>query len=409
MTGRVPGRPARPPDPAADGASGHDRPVTGAQATPHGPAATGRATAVRRPPGPTAPRVARPPTTRGPRACAAQRHWPVRTRAGRDGQLPEARPRQRRPVQTGQWTIPVAGGDCWTSPASTGSSTPAWRPAPHGTCRARRSGRPGRPRHRRSAGDRAAAAAVRPQRAAAAGRPVARRSSRSSRTPTQVHTDQAGHSGQWSVPTADEGADDSGEYAVEGHPGPAARTGAPARRPLRIPDDDSPREHSAPATPPHGTPRRAPPAHGTPPHARTASPRTATPDGAFVRERELERDDRHASPAAPGGLPDEAAWHGEFTDGTGTHGSAAGGPAESAMDAPPPDAHPGAGAPPHGGAVPDGPEPAPGARRGATAPAEAASRTPRSSPPRRTPPSRTPPPSPVRPRRGRRPGEPADR
>ncbi|WP_421109677.1 2Fe-2S iron-sulfur cluster-binding protein [Streptomyces sp. NEAU-S77] len=306
-------------------------------------------------------------------------HWPVRPEEPVDDwPLPEGQSHGNGiPVQTSQWTIPVAGDDGVDETGEyrvddhPGPAAPPYGAQPgHGAPAGPGPVAPGDPADQ---GD--------PQETAQLRLPFGRNARQQQAAPyqsqqpqqpqqphaDQVHTDQAGHSGQWSVPAADEGVDDSGEYAVEGHPGPAARTGAPARRPLRIPDDDSPREHSAPATPPHGTPPQGTPpqgtpAHGTPPHGTDGhgwhGASAADAPGAFVREREPEReDDRHAGPAAPGALPEEAAWHGEFSDGTGAHGPAAGNSGEFAMDAPPPGAHtPAHGTPAHGSPVPDGPE-----------------------------------------------------
>ncbi|MBI0296663.1 hypothetical protein JBE04_19925 [Streptomyces sp. PRKS01-29] len=160
---------------------------------------------------------------------------------------------------------------------------------------------------------------------------------------------QQGHSGQWSVPAADEGAEDSGEYAVEGHPGPAAPSAAPtpppARRRLRLPDRDEPAPAADPAwpgpsagdsgefateghqglhTPPHGTPP-----HGTPPHGSPApGERRPAADGPGWRPGDPAAGDSgafpvdgqhagletppHGSPAP--GAPQEAGWPGELAD-----------------------------------------------------------------------------------------------
>jgi aerobic-type carbon monoxide dehydrogenase small subunit (CoxS/CutS family) len=281
-------------------------------------------------------------------------HWPVRTEEPVDDwPLPEGSSHGNGvPVNTSQWTIPVAGDDGvdetgeyhvddHPGPAAPPYGGPAGHGGPAG------SGGPG------DHGD--------PQETAQLRLPFGRNARQQQAAPYQqqpdarqqhadqpVHadhgqTDQAGHTGQWSVPAADEAVEDSGEYAVESHPGPAARPSAPARRPLRMPDDDTPREHSGPATPPHGTPPQGTPSQGTPAHGTTPYGTGTGTDGhgwhgAFVRDRDRDRgrereDDRHADPAAPGALSEEAAWQQEFTDGTGTHGPAAGDPG-SDIDAP---------------------------------------------------------------------------
>lgn len=319
-------------------------------------------------------------------------HWPVRTEEPVDDwPLPEgASHGEGTPVNAGQWTIPVAGDEGV-------DETGEYRVDDHPGPAAPPYGTPIAPGDPGDIGD--------PQETAQLRLPFGRNARQQQAAPYQQqphvgrpHTDQAGHSGQWSVPAADEGAEDSGEYAVEGHPGPAARPGAPARRPLRVPDDDAPREHSGPPTPPqgtppqgtpaHGTPADGTPAHGTPAHGTDAhgtpphgtdghgwhDAAASADSGAFVREREPAREeDRHAGPGAPGALPEESGWHGEFTDGTGTHGPAAGDSGEFAVDAPHTPAH---GTPAHGTPAPDGPEadaPAPG-ESAAGAPAAEAER-----------------------------------
>ncbi|MFI0821647.1 2Fe-2S iron-sulfur cluster-binding protein [Streptomyces sp. NPDC021098] len=294
-------------------------------------------------------------------------HWPVRTEEPIDDwPLPEGQSHgEGTPVHTSQWTIPVAGDD---GVDETGEYRVDDHPGPAAPPYGAQPG-PGDPA---DLGD--------PQETAQLRLPFGRNGQRQQAAPyqphaDQVHTDQMGHSGQWSVPAADETGEDSGEYVVEGHPGPAARPGAPARRPLRIPDDDAPREHSAPATPPHGTPPQGTPAHGTPAHGTDVhgTPPHGTDghgwhgaaagdSGAFVTDRELDRE--------PGARPEEAAWQGGFTDS-----------GEFAVDAPHPGAHtpphgtPPHGTPPHGTTAPDGPEAdAPGApepEAPADAPAEA--------------------------------------
>lgn len=178
---------------------------------------------------------------------------------------------------------------------------------------------------------------------------------------------QQGHSGQWSVPAADEGTEDSGEYAVEGHPGPAASAPPavpmppPARRRLRMPDRDEPAPAADPAwpgpaagdsgefatdghqglhTPPRGTPPHGTPPHGTPPHG--TPPGTSPHDGPAPGRPGADDPGRrpgdpatrdsgefpvdfpvdgqhtgletppHGSPAP--GLPQEASWPGAFAD-----------------------------------------------------------------------------------------------
>ncbi|WP_234357167.1 (2Fe-2S)-binding protein [Streptomyces sp. NBRC 110028] len=291
-------------------------------------------------------------------------HWPLRTEEPVDDwPLPEgASHGEGTPVQAGQWTIPVAGDegvdetgeyrvDDHPGPAAPPYGGPAGHGGPAGPVL------PGDPG---DLGD--------PRETAQLRLPFGRNAPQQQAAPYQQphvdqgHTGQTGHSGQWSVPAADEGVEESGQYAVEGRPGPAARQGAPARRPLRMPDDDTAREHSGPATPPHGTPPQGTPAHGTPAHGTPAHgtpahgipahgiPAHGTPphgtDGhgwhgaaagdsaAFVRERVPERDDdRHAGPAANGVLPEEAAWHGEFTDVTGAHTPPHGSPAADGPEA----------------------------------------------------------------------------
>jgi len=293
-------------------------------------------------------------------------HWPVRTEEPVDDwPLPEgATHGEGTPVHTSQWTIPVAGDEGV-------DETGEYRVDDHPGPAAPPYGGPVAPGDPGDVGDPAETAQLR----LPFGRNARQQQTAPYQQPSQqqshadqVHTDQAGHSGQWSVPAADESVDDSGEYVVEGRPGPAARQGAPARRPLRMPDDDAPREHSAPATPPHGTPPQGTPAqgtpaqgtpvHGTPPDGMDGS----TWHGAFVRERVRERgqeraDDRHAGPAAPGVPPEEAAWQREFTDGTGPHGPSAGDSGEFVVDPGHPGypGHPGAHTPPHGSPAPGGP------------------------------------------------------
>ncbi|MFI0780528.1 2Fe-2S iron-sulfur cluster-binding protein [Streptomyces sp. NPDC021212] len=288
-------------------------------------------------------------------------HWPVRTEEPVDDwPLPEgASHGEGAPVNAGQWTIPVAGDEGV-------DETGEYRVDDHPGPAAPPYGGPVAPGDPGDIGDPAETAQLR--------LPFGRNARQQQAAPYQPHADQGhtgqghtgqgGHSGQWSVPAADEGVEDSGEYAVGSRPGPAARQGAPARRPLRMPDDDTPREHSAPATPPHGTPPQGTPAHGTPAHGTPPHGTdghgwhgaAAGDSGAFVRE-----DDRHAGPATPGTLSEEAAWQREF---------AAGDSGEFAVDAPHPGAHtpphgtPPHGTPPHGSPAPDGPE--------ADAPGEAA-------------------------------------
>ncbi|MFD7500540.1 2Fe-2S iron-sulfur cluster-binding protein [Streptomyces sp. NPDC059850] len=284
-------------------------------------------------------------------------HWPVRTEEPVDDwPLPEgATHGEGTPVQAGQWTIPVAGDEGV-------DETGEYRVDDHPGPAAPPYGGPIAPGDPGDVGD--------PQETAQLRLPFGRNArqqqtaapyqqqSRQPHADQPVSGDQAGHSGQWSVPAADEGVEDSGEYVVEGHPGPAARPGAPARRPLRMPDDDTPREHSAPATPPHGTPPQGTPAHGTPAHGTPAHGTdghgwhgaAAGDSGAFVRERE----------------PEGAAWQREFTDDTGVHGPSAGDSGEFVMDA----GHPGAHTPPHGSPAPSGGPGGPGGPE-ADAPAEA--------------------------------------
>ncbi|CDR09433.1 (2Fe-2S)-binding domain-containing protein [Streptomyces iranensis] len=166
---------------------------------------------------------------------------------------------------------------------------------------------------------------------------------------------QQGHSGQWSVPAADEGAEDSGEYAVEGRASapPAAPMPPPARRRLRMPDRDEPAPAADPAwpgpsagdsgefateghqglhtpprgTPPHGTLPHGTPPHGTPPHGGPAPGRPAADDRgrrpgdpAAGDSGEFPVDGQHAGLETPPhgrpapGLPQEASWHGAFAD-----------------------------------------------------------------------------------------------
>ncbi|WP_078841035.1 2Fe-2S iron-sulfur cluster-binding protein [Streptomyces antioxidans] len=213
------------------------------------------------------------------------------------------------------------------------------------------------------------------------------------------HSGPSGQSGQWSVPVADEGTEESGEYAVEGHPGPAASAPPagpmppPARRRLRMPDRDEPAPAADPAWPgPSGgdsgefateghqglhTPPRGTPPHGAPPHGGRAPGRPAADDPGW-RPGDPAADDSgeypvdgqhtgrqtppHGSPAPE--LPQEVPWHGAFADDRLSGAPFAG---DAHGHAPHPGPEDGAG---HTGApeaVPGAPDPAPGA----AAPAEA--------------------------------------
>ncbi|MBL1118818.1 hypothetical protein JK364_41620 [Streptomyces sp. 110] len=158
---------------------------------------------------------------------------------------------------------------------------------------------------------------------------------------------QQGHSGQWSVPAADEGMEDSGEYAAEGHPGPAAYSPPaapmppPARRRLRMPNRDEAAPAADPAWPGPSagdsgeftteghqglhTPPRGTPPHGTSPHGSPAPERPAADDpgrrpGDIGDSGAFPVDGQHTGPATPPhgspapGLPQEASWHDAFAD-----------------------------------------------------------------------------------------------
>ncbi|MEU9970157.1 2Fe-2S iron-sulfur cluster-binding protein [Streptomyces malaysiensis] len=243
------------------------------------------------------------------------------------------------PVHTAQWTIPVAGDEAVDE---TGEYRVDDHPGPAA---------PPYGGHAEGPQD--------PQTTAQLRMPFAGAMPRQSQPQPQPHQpqphqtgQQQGHSGQWSVPAADEGTEESGEYAVEGHPGPAAPPAAsappaapapmppPARRRLRMPDRAEPAPAADPAwpgpsagdsgefateghqglhTPPHGS---APHGGAAPAERRPAAggpdPRPGDPaagdSGEFAVDGQhtgLETPP-HGSPAP--GLPQEAVWHGAFAD-----------------------------------------------------------------------------------------------
>ncbi|MGW7755884.1 2Fe-2S iron-sulfur cluster-binding protein [Streptomyces violaceusniger] len=233
------------------------------------------------------------------------------------------------PVQTSQWTIPVAGDE---GVDETGEYRVDDHPGP---------AVPPYGGHADGPQD--------PQTTAQLRMPFAGSAPR--QQPHQPHRphqpapgQQQGHSGQWSVPAAEEGAEDSGEYAVEGHPGPAASappatpTQPPARRRLRMPDRQDPawpgpsagdsgefaaEGHQGLHTPPRGTPPHGNPApdERTPadgPGRRPGGP-AAGDSGEFPVDGQhagLETPPHgsppHGSPAP--GLPQETSWPGAFAD-----------------------------------------------------------------------------------------------
>ncbi|WP_349345121.1 2Fe-2S iron-sulfur cluster-binding protein [Streptomyces rapamycinicus] len=238
------------------------------------------------------------------------------------------------PVQTSQWTIPVAGDD---GVDETGEYRVDDHPGPAA---------PPYGGHADGPQD--------PQTTAQLRMPFAGPAQpRHHHQPHQPHPGQPrpgrqqGHSGQWSVPAADEGTEDSGEYAVEGHPGPAASAPPaapmppPARRRLRMPDRDEPAPAADPAWPgpPPGTrassrprdtrgctPARGTP-HGTSPHGGPAPGRPAADDPGWRPgdpvpggSGEFPVDGQHAGLETPPhgspapGLPQEASWHDAFAD-----------------------------------------------------------------------------------------------
>ncbi|WP_413101507.1 2Fe-2S iron-sulfur cluster-binding protein [Streptomyces sp. Inha503] len=255
-----------------------------------------------------------------------------------------------RPVHTSQWTIPVAGDD---GVDETGEYRVDDHPGPAA---------PPYGGHADGPQDPQTTAQLRMP---FAGQAQPRQQPQQPRQPQQPHQphqphpgqpqpqpqpgERQGHSGQWSVPAADEGTEDSGEYAVEGHPGPAASappvapTPPPARRRLRMPDRDEPAPAADPAWPGPSagdsgefateghqglhTPPRGTPPHGTPPHGGPGPERPAADDpgrrpgdpaagdsGEFPVDGQhtgLETPP-HGSPAP--GLPQEASWHGTFAD-----------------------------------------------------------------------------------------------
>ncbi|MFD8157803.1 hypothetical protein [Streptomyces malaysiensis] len=150
------------------------------------------------------------------------------------------------PVHTAQWTIPVAGDEAVDE---TGEYRVDDHPGPAA---------PPYGGHAEGPQD--------PQTTAQLRMPFAGAMPRQHQPQPQPHQpqphqtgQQQGHSGQWSVPAADEGTEESGEYAVEGHPGPAAPPAAsappaaptppPARRRLRMPDRAEPAPAADPAWP----------------------------------------------------------------------------------------------------------------------------------------------------------------
>ncbi|MEU4898135.1 2Fe-2S iron-sulfur cluster-binding protein [Streptomyces sp. NPDC044780] len=252
--------------------------------------------------------------------------WPVPTPSdGTDG-----------PVHTSQWTIPVAGDD---GVDETGEyrvdDHPGPAAAPYG-------GHPDGPQ------DPQTTAQLRMPFIAGA---TPQHQSHEAHQPHQSHQpgqpheahqphpgQQQGHTGQWSVPAAEEGVEDSGEYAVEGHPGPAAPPAAatppPARRPLGMPDRDEPVPAADPAwpgpsagdsgqfaveghqglhTPQHGgpVPGERQPAADDPAWGHGGS--AAGDSGEFPVDGQHAglHTPPHGSPAP--GLPQDAAWQGEFT------------------------------------------------------------------------------------------------
>nr|WP_232546357.1 (2Fe-2S)-binding protein [Streptomyces antimycoticus] len=225
------------------------------------------------------------------------------------------------PVQTSQWTIPVAGDD---GVDETGEYRVDDHPGPAA---------PPYGGHADGPQD--------PQTTAQLRMPFAGSAPR--QQPHQPHQpqpgQQQGHTGQWSVPAAEEGVEDSGEYAVEGHPGPAASappatpTQPPARRRLRMPDRQDPawpgpaaggsgefaaEGHQGLHTPPRGTPPHNSPAPG---ERMPADGPGRRPDGPAAGDSgEFPVDGQHAGLETPPhgspapGLSQETSWPGAFAD-----------------------------------------------------------------------------------------------
>ncbi|MET7934605.1 2Fe-2S iron-sulfur cluster-binding protein [Streptomyces sp. NPDC005322] len=232
-------------------------------------------------------------------------HWPAQATEGPvdDWPLPASPTAGGVPVHTSQWTIPVAGDE---GVDETGEyrvdDHPGPAAPPYG-------GQAGPPDDRQD-----------PQTTAQLRMPFADQARRQ---------EQPGHTGQWSIPAADEGVEDSGEYAVEGHPGPvappAASAPAPARRPLRMPDVDTPAPGGAPGWPAPGDSGEFS-VEGQ--HTGLHTPPHGSPAPGLPQDR-----------PAQDGLPQEAGWHGEFPGDVHGHAPHSGpddgaGPAADAGDGP---------------------------------------------------------------------------
>ncbi|MEU8477338.1 2Fe-2S iron-sulfur cluster-binding protein [Streptomyces hygroscopicus] len=233
------------------------------------------------------------------------------------------------PVHTSQWTIPVAGDD---GVDETGEyrvdDHPGPAAPPYG-------GHPDGPQ------DPQTTAQLRMPFAGPAHQPRAGQ--------------QQGHTGQWSVPAADEGVEDSGEYPVQGHPGPAAPPAAAtpprARRPLRMPDGDDRAAASA------ADPAWPGPAAGDSGEFAVDGQHAGPHTGQHAGQHAGPQVGQHTGPQTP---PQGSAVPGERAAVAGDAGWGHGGPAAGDSGEFAVEGHQGAHTPPHGSAVSGGQVPVAG-------------------------------------------------